>query len=98
MLHYILHCNSVVLICQYCLNSSIGYAEKSGAAVMAEPDRCLYLVFQVVRVWCLRGNEGIKCELCAEAETGDEAIEGRLSVNRCPGIGILDKAPLFFTG
>ena len=59
---------------------------------MAEPDRGLYLVFQVVRRGCFRGNKGIERELGAEAEAGDEAIEGGLSVD---GESVLDS---FITG
>ena len=65
---------------------------------MAEPDLCLYLVFQVIRVRCFRCDEGIKRELCAEAEAGDEAIEGGFAVDGCPGIDILDKPFLFLAG
>lgn len=65
---------------------------------MAEPDRCLYLVFQVVRIRCFRCDEGIECELRAEAEAGDEAVEGGLSVDGCPGIDILDKPFLLLAG
>ena len=71
--------------------------EKSGPAVMAAPDLCLYLVFQVVRVRCFRGNKGIERELCAEAEAGDETIESRFAVDGCPGIYILDKPFLFLS-
>ena len=98
MLHYILHYNSAVLICQYCLNSSLGYAEKSDPAVMAEPDRGLYLVFQVVHVGSFRCDKGIKCELCAEAEASDEAVEGGFSVNGGPSINVLDEPFLFLAG
>ena len=48
---------------------------------MAEPDRRLYLVFQIVRVGRFRCDEGIECELGAEAETGDEAVEGGFAVD-----------------
>ena len=65
---------------------------------MAEPDRGLYLVFQVVRVGCFRCDEGIECELCAEAETGDEAVEGGLTVDGCPGINVLEKSFLLLAG
>ena len=62
---------------------------------MAEPDRGLYIVFQVVRGGGFRCNEGIKRELCAEAEAGDEAIEGGFAVDGCPGIDVLDEPLLF---
>ena len=65
---------------------------------MAEPDRCLYLVFQVVRVGGFRCDEGIECELSAEAEAGDEAVEGRFTVDGCPGINVLDEPFLFLAG
>lgn len=65
---------------------------------MAEPDRGLLFVFQIVHIRRFRGGEGIECELCAEAEAGDEAVEGRLTVDRSPGIDILDKPFLFFAG
>ena len=65
---------------------------------MAEPDRGLYLVFQVVRVGCLRSDEGIERELCSEAEAGDEAVEGGFSVDGCPGIDILEESFLLLTG
>ena len=65
---------------------------------MAEPDRCLYLVFQIVRVGCFRCNEGIECELSAEAEAGDEAVEGGLSIDRGPGIDVLEESFLFLAG
>ena len=65
---------------------------------MAEPDRGLYLVFQIVRVWCFRGDEGIKRELCAEAEAGDEAIEGGLAVDGCLGVDILEETFLLLAG
>lgn len=58
----------------------------------------LYFVFQVVGVRCFRCNEGIKCELCAEAEAGDEAVEGRLAVDGCPCIDIPDEAFLLLAG
>ena len=69
--------------------------KQSGPAVVAEPDYCLYLVFQIVRVGCFRCDEGIKCELCAESEAGDEAVEGGLPVDGRPGINILDEPFLF---
>lgn len=65
---------------------------------MAEPDYYLYLVFQVVRVRYFRGNKGIERELCAEAEAGDEAIEGGFSVNGCPGIDVLKETFLLLSG
>lgn len=79
----------------------LNFADRTGnptLPLLAEPDRGLYLVFQVVRVGCFRCNECIKCELCAEAEAGDEAVEGRFSVDRCPGIDILDKPFLLLAG
>ena len=45
-----------------------------------------------------RGDEGIECELCAEAEAGDEAVEGGFTVDGCPGIDVLDKPFLLLTG
>ena len=36
--------------------------------------------------------------MCAEAEAGDEAVEGGLAVDGCPGIDILDKPFLFLSG
>ena len=72
--------------------------EKSGPAVMADADRGLYLVFQIVLIWCLRRDEGIKCKLCAEAEAGDEAVEGGLTVDGCPGINILEETFLLLAG
>ena len=65
---------------------------------MAEPDRGLLFVFQVVHTRCFRCDEGIECELRAEAEAGDEAVEGGLSVDGCPGIDILDKPFLLLAG
>ena len=62
---------------------------------MAEPDRGLYLVFQVVHIGRLRSDESIERELSAEAKAGDEAVEGGFAVDGCPGIDILDKAFLF---
>ena len=58
----------------------------------------LYFVFQVVGVRCFRCNEGIECELCSEAEAGDEAIEGGLTIDGCPGIDVLKETFLFLTG
>lgn len=72
--------------------------EKSGSAVLAEPDRGLYLVFQVVHIGRLRSDESIERELSAEAKAGDEIIEGGLAVDGCPGIDILDKPFLFLAG
>lgn len=66
--------------------------------LLAEPDCGSYLVFQVVRVGCFRGDEGIKSELCAEAKAGDEAIEGGFAVDGCPGISVLDEAFLLLAG
>ena len=65
---------------------------------MAEPDRGLLFVFQIVHIRRFRGGEGIECELCAEAEAGDEAVEGRLAVDGCPCIDIPDEAFLLLTG
>lgn len=62
--------------------------------LLAEPDCLLYFVFQVVGVRCFRCNEGIECELCSEAEAGDEAIEGGFAVDGCPGVDVLDE-PFF---
>lgn len=64
---------------------------------MAEPDLGLYFVFQVVRIGCFRCDKGIERELRAEAKAGDETVEGGLSVDRRPGINVLDKSFLFFT-
>ena len=50
--------------------------KKFGSAVMAEPDRGLYLVFQVVRVRSFRCDKCIERELRAEAEACDEAVDG----------------------
>ena len=58
----------------------------------------LYLVFQVVRVGRFRGDEGIERELCAEAEAGDEAVKGGLSVDGCPGIDVLEESFLLLAG
>ena len=65
---------------------------------MAEPDCGSYFVFQIVRVWRFRCDEGIECELCAEAESGDEAVEGGLSIDRGPSIDILDESFLLLAG
>ena len=65
---------------------------------MAEPDCGSYFVFQIIRVGCFRCNKGIKCELCAEAEAGDEAVEGRFAVDGCSDINVLDESFLFLTG
>lgn len=65
---------------------------------MAEPDRGLYLVFQVVHIGCLRSDKGIECELCAEAEAGDEAIEGGLTIDGCPDIDVLEESFFLFSG
>ena len=61
---------------------------------MAEPDCGLLFVFRVVHTRCFRCDEGIECELCAEAEAGDEAIEGGFAVDGCPGVDVLDE-PFF---
>ena len=66
-------------ICDILTNFFLNFAdrtEKSGSAVMAGPDRGLLFVFQIVRVGCFRGDEGIESELCAEAEACDEAVDG----------------------
>ena len=65
---------------------------------MAEPDRGLLFVFQIVHIWSFRGDKGIERELCAEAEAGDEAVKGGLSVDGCPGIDVLEEAFLFLVG
>ena len=65
---------------------------------MAEPDCGLLFVFQVVHTRCFRCDEGIECELRAEAEAGDEAVEGGLAINGCPGINVLDEPFLFLAG
>ena len=65
---------------------------------MAEPDRGLLFVFQIISIWCLRGDKGIECELCAEAEAGDEAVECGFAVDGCPGIDVLKETFLFLTG
>ena len=65
---------------------------------MAEPDRCLYLVFEVVCVRSFRCDEGVECELRAQAKAGDEAVEGRFTVDGCPGIDVLDESFLLLTG
>lgn len=64
---------------------------------MAEPGRGLLFVLQIVSVWCFRGNKGVEGELCAEAEAGDEAVEGGLSIDGCPGIDIPDESFLFLS-
>ena len=63
---------------------------------MEEPDHILLFVFQVVRVWCFRCEKGIECELCAEAEAGDEAIEA-VGVEKVGGDRevLLEIRPLF---
>ena len=66
--------------------------------LLAEPDCMLYFVFQVVGVRCFRCNEGIECELCSEAEAGDEAIEGGLTIDGCPGIDVLEESFFLFSG
>ena len=65
---------------------------------MAEPDCGSYFVFQIVRVWRFRCDEGIECELRTEAEAGDEAVEGGLAINGCPGIDVLDESFLLLAG
>ena len=65
---------------------------------MAEPDCGLLFIFQVVGIWRFRSNEGIECELRAEAEAGDEAVEGGLSIDRGPGIDVLEESFLFLAG
>ena len=65
---------------------------------MTEPDRGLYLLFQVVRVWSFRCDESIERELCAEAEAGDKAVEGGFPVDGCPGIDVLEESFLLLTG
>ena len=77
-------------------NKSIIY--ESGPAIWQSRIVVLYLVFQIVSVWCFRCNEGIECELRAEAEAGDEAIEGGFTVDGCPGIDVLDESFLLLTG
>ena len=66
--------------------------------LLAEPDCLLYFVFQVVGVRCFRCNEGIECELCSEAEAGDEAIEGGLTIDGCPGSDVLEESFFLFSG
>ena len=65
---------------------------------MAASDRLLYFVFQIVRVWRFRCDEGIECELRTQAEAGDEAVEGGFAVDGCPGIDILEETFLLLTG
>ena len=65
---------------------------------MAEPDCGLLFVFQVVHTRCFRCDDGIECELCAEAEAGDEAIEGGLTIDGCPGIDVLEESFFLFSG
>ena len=77
---------------------SIDTLGKSGPAVMAELDRGLLFVFQIVRVWRFRCDEGIECELRTQAEAGDEAVEGGFAVDGCPGVDILDKPFLLLAG
>lgn len=77
-------------------NKSIIY--ESGPAVVAEPDRGLLFVFQIVHIWSFRGDKGIKRKLCAEAEAGDEAIEGGLTIDGCPGIDVLEESFLLLAG
>lgn len=77
-------------------NKSIIY--ESGPAVVAEPDCGSYFVFQIVRVWRFRCDEGIECELRTQAEAGDEAVEVGFAVDGCPGIDVLKETFLFLTG
>lgn len=87
--------------CDIFTNFFLNFADrtkKSGLAVVAEPDCGSYLVFQIVRVGCFRCNEGIECELSAEAEAGDEAVECGLAVDGCPGIDVLEESFLFLAG
>ena len=72
--------------------------EKSGSAVLAEPDRGLYPVFQVVHIGRLRSDESIERELSAEAKAGDEAVEGGFAINGCPGIDVLEESFLLLAG
>ena len=65
---------------------------------MAEPDCCLYFVFQVIRVGCFRCNKGIKCKLRSQPEAGDKAVEGGLPVNRSPGIDVSEETFLLLAG
>ena len=65
---------------------------------MAESDRRLYFIFQVVRIRCFRCDEGIERELSAEAEAGDEAVEGGFAINGCPGIDVLEESFLLLAG
>ena len=65
---------------------------------MAEPDRGLYFAFQIICVGCFRCDEGIECELRAEAEAGDEAVEGEFPVDGCPGIDVLEESFLLRAG
>lgn len=65
---------------------------------MAEPDRYLYLVFQVVGVGRFRSNKSIKSELCVEAEACDETVECGLTVDGSPGINVLEKTFLLLAG
>ena len=81
-----------------CLFTVFDRKEKIRPCRMAEPDCGSYFVFQIVRVGCFRCYEGIECELCSEAEAGDEAIKGRLAVDGCPGIDVLEEALLFLAG
>ena len=72
--------------------------EKSGPAVWQSWIVVLYLVFQVVCVGCLRSDESIERELCAEAGAGDEAVEGGFTVDGCPGIDVLEEPFLLLAG
>ena len=71
---------------------------KSGPVVMVEPDRCLYFIFQIVRVGCFRCDESIKCELSTEEEIGNEDVEGRFTVDCCLGVDVFEKAFLLLAG
>ena len=87
--------------CDIFTNFFLNFADrtkKSGLAVVAEPDCGSYLVFQIIRIGRFRCDKGIECELCAEAEAGDEIIEGGLTIDGCPGIDILEEPFLFLTG
>ena len=77
-------------------NKSIIY--ESGPAVVAEPDRGLLFVFQIVHIWSFRGDKGIKRKLSAEAKAGDESVEGGFAINGCPGIDVLEESFLLLAG
>ena len=87
--------------CDIFTNFFLNFADrtkKSGLAVVAESDCGSYLVFQIIRIGRFRCDKGIECELCAEAEAGDEIIEGGLAVDGCPRIDILYEAFLLLAG